>query len=51
MDSWKPAGISDAGKTCGLRVGQHFMGDLLHSGFYDRGIDHGGNVGCVKVSG
>ena len=24
----------------GLRVGQHFMGDLLHSGFYDRGIDH-----------
>ena len=29
-------------------MGQHFMGDLLHSGFYDRGIDHGGNVSCVK---
>ena len=21
------------------------------AGFYDRGIDHGGNVSCVKVSG
>ena len=32
--------VATDGKTCGLRVGQHFMGDLLHSGFYDRGIDH-----------
>ena len=29
-------------------MGQHFMGDLLHSGFYDRGIDHGVYYGKKK---
>ena len=28
-----------------------FLDSWKPAGFYDRGIDHGGNVSCVKVSG